>query len=257
MSSINYTKDEEKYLEVLQEYSPAVINYIRDFKNIEKRDILATLLNLELKKKIEIVDNKINILDSNVNDLKITEQYVFENIKDGKVKIEREGELHKRAEEEAFMDGLIEKGKSKRMILGMIRPTIFTLIYIAIVALIGYVAETTGNQTLALLTTIMIIFAVLLVLILPLSLASTALVNKYSYKRTKLGDEVNEKVEEAKKYIKNIMPKNKETLSFKNWILIYLIMFGLKSKKIEELSKLVEIKYEAGKIYIVKSSEKE
>ena len=51
------------------------------------------------------------------------------------------------------------------------------------------------------------------------------------------------------------MPKGKENLQFKNWILIYAVIFDVKNKKIQELLKLIEIKYESGKIYIVKSSQ--
>ena len=54
MSKIDFSKQKDYYRDILEGYSAAELRYIDDFKFDEKREIVATLLSLKLKNKIEI-----------------------------------------------------------------------------------------------------------------------------------------------------------------------------------------------------------
>ena len=52
MSKIDFQKDKDYYRDILREYSVIELSYIDDFKLKKKRDVFATVLNLELKKRV-------------------------------------------------------------------------------------------------------------------------------------------------------------------------------------------------------------
>ena len=61
-------KNDSYYREILPKYSPAVLSYVDDFE-INKEDIVATLLMLELKGKIKIKEDRIVLLDDTIDAL--------------------------------------------------------------------------------------------------------------------------------------------------------------------------------------------
>lgn len=83
MTKIDFRND-TYYRDIIQKLSPAVLSYIDDFE-IDKKDVAATVVSLELKNKIRITDT-IEILDYNDDDLTKNEQYVFYSIKNKSMK---------------------------------------------------------------------------------------------------------------------------------------------------------------------------
>ena len=62
INDINFSKKELYYRDVVRQYSPATLSYIDNFE-LNYKDIIASLLNLQLKNYINIADNKIEILN--------------------------------------------------------------------------------------------------------------------------------------------------------------------------------------------------
>ena len=77
---ISDKENETYYRDIIRNYSPAVLSYINNFK-LEKNDVVATLMSLELKGKIKI-DKYLYLLDNDTSDLSLNEKYVLEKIDD-------------------------------------------------------------------------------------------------------------------------------------------------------------------------------
>ncbi len=65
MNKIDFSRDKEYYRTILKTYSPAELSYIDDFKVNYKREIVSTILSLELKGKVKIENDGIMILNNN------------------------------------------------------------------------------------------------------------------------------------------------------------------------------------------------
>lgn len=77
-------KNDTYYRDIIKKLSPAVLSYIDDFE-IDKKDIVATVISLEMKNKIKIADT-IEILDYNDDGLTQNEQYILNSIKNKSMK---------------------------------------------------------------------------------------------------------------------------------------------------------------------------
>ena len=113
MSKIDFSKDKEYYRTILKTYSPAELSYIDDFKVNYKREIVVTILSLELKGKVKIENDSISILDNNDENLRKTERFILKSIDDGKVKITDSDYIDSYAQDEAIEDNLIIKNTDK------------------------------------------------------------------------------------------------------------------------------------------------
>lgn len=113
MSKIDFSRDKEYYRTILKTYSPAELSYIDDFKVNYKREIVATILSLELKGKVRIENDGIRILNNNDENLRKTERFILKSIDNGKVKITDSGYIESYAQDEAIEDALIIKNTDK------------------------------------------------------------------------------------------------------------------------------------------------
>ena len=85
----------EYYREIIENISPVELSYLDD-KNIEyKKDIIATLLELNLKKKIEITNDKIKIIDESDKNLTLHEGQVLKELGKKKKNFESKNFLKK------------------------------------------------------------------------------------------------------------------------------------------------------------------
>lgn len=76
----NNKLDEGYYRDIIKQLTPVELSYIDDY-NIElKKDIMATLLELQLKKKIQFVDREIVVLDKTEDNLTLHEKYVLKKL---------------------------------------------------------------------------------------------------------------------------------------------------------------------------------
>ena len=77
-------KNNSYYRDIISKYSPAVLSYIDDFK-LEEKDIVATLMSLELKQKLTIKDG-IKIINDSEENLDENEKYIFKKLKSNTLK---------------------------------------------------------------------------------------------------------------------------------------------------------------------------
>lgn len=104
-------KNDSYYKEILPKYSPAILSYIDDFK-IDKEDIVASLLMLELKKKIKLEKDSIALLDGDTTNLEENEVYILEKIKENKIKDINIYEYEQNVKKDAIKHGLVQENKA-------------------------------------------------------------------------------------------------------------------------------------------------
>lgn len=265
MSEIDFSKDKEYYRAILKEYSPEKLSYLDDFKIDAKRDIVAIILNLKLKRRIEINENAIIIVDSNFQGLSSAEVLVLKSIKDGKVKLESEGDITLCVQEDMIKEGLIVKDPNavKKIKKRSVKKIIFMVIGVILFALfctnvekLNYIESETIKNILFLVIFVSTLIGFLFVMIAPVVSLMYAGAQMTSYVRTEKGEEINKKIEGLKKYIKDyslLDEKSQKELIVWEEYLIYSVIFGLNNIVLKEMLKFVEIKYELGKVYIEKS----
>ena len=241
LSKIDFSKEKDYYRDILVGYSPAEIRYIDDFIFDARREIVAVLLSLKLKKKIDIKNDGITVLDSDVNQLKPTEKFILNSIKNGKVIIIRLKKFKNLIKEEAITDELIERNKVPH-----INENITKIIKASIML-----------QVILLFTIDSMDYArtIIALLILTISCIALAFISSYnanylsikstSYKRTEKGENLNKKIEGLKKYIIDyslLTKREQDELTIWEEYLIYSVIFNLNSTTIiEDIYKFVNI----------------
>lgn len=258
MSKIDFSKDKEYYREILEKYTPAELSYIDDFKVDYKREIVSTIMNLELKRIIEIKNGKIEIINSNKENLRKTEKYILKNIIDGKVKIGNSGYIELYAQREALEDGLIKENTKeeikKRIIKMILKWGLVLILVIGIFIITSYFYRSQSNEFIQIITLITIILFWGLIMLVPIFLIVYSIMQYNSYSRTENGENVNKKLEGLKLYIENyslLKEKDKQYLQIWEEYFIYSVILGINQdhNMIERIMKLVEIDLEQGKIY--------
>lgn len=258
MSKIDFSKDKEYYREILEKYTPAELSYIDDFKVDYKREIVSTIMNLELKRIIEIKNGKIEIINSNKENLRKTEKYILKNIIDGKVKIGNSGYIELYAQREALEDGLIKENTKeeikKRIIKMILKWGLGLILVIGIFIITSYFYRSQSNEFIQIITLITIILFWGLIMLVPIFLIVYSIMQYNSYSRTENGENVNKKLEGLKLYIENyslLKEKDKQYLQIWEEYFIYSVILGINQdhNMIERIMKLVEIDLEQGKIY--------
>lgn len=265
LSKTDFINNKEYYRDILKRYSVAELSYIDDFDINYSKDIIVTLLCLKLKGKISIENNYITILDFSIADLKKSEIYVFENIKDGKVNIKYSHDIMKYVISEAIDDNLIKKvtfnekniiSKSHKSIYFRV-GIIFLIMFFSIFYIINLDSIFNGD-IISVEMGILILFMVLYILSfsIPLSRIKSLLYINFknqSYERTDVGEEVNKKIEGLKNFIKDFSvldESGQQELILWEEYLLYSVLFNQNQKVIDELSSLVEVEYDDNKIYI-------
>lgn len=258
MGKIDFVNNKNYYRDILKKYSISEILYLDNMKIDERKAIVSILLSLKIKKKIDIMDNKIVIIDSNTSDLKYTEKYIFEHITNDMVVLDVDGYTKFYTIKELKEDNLIIEDKLtvKKFLKKSIIPLLLTLLFVIafIIILINYnsLAENSGN-----ILVILVAFFDLIIFDIPTILIIYFLVYTFkkadSYNRTNLDEEINIKIEGLKNYMSdfgNFSEKDKEELILWEDYLIYSVMFDLNSKIYYDLVKYIDIRLEHGKVYM-------
>lgn len=246
LSSIDFKKYKGYYREILKNYSPAELSYIGNFEILPKNDIVATLLSLELKKKISLVkdNNKIKIENNNIEELSSNEKYVFDSIEDGKINILNETEFITKVKEDAIKNGLLKEAKVEwskfTRVLIICISSIVLMIFIFIMLFNDFVNNPTNIEDWKLF---IMMFTILLVLYLPIFIG--VYFNTYirktqrnSYIRTNKGEVVNERLEGLKNYLKDfslMYEKDEKSLTVWEDYLIYSVIFNQNTKIIKRI----------------------
>lgn len=232
LSKIDLKKYENYYRDIIQKYSPGVLDYIDDFE-IERNTLTAILMGLKLK---GVINEELKIIKSDFTELDENEKYVCSHINDLKnIEIE---ELKYGIIEDCKKYKLLEIKKQPQkhkevpvvnwLIVGSILP--FIIIFI--------VFMTDANN---IIKTIAIILPFLLAFIIRFRSVyriTYAVANsKEPYVRTKKGEQVNEKLEGLRKYLEDFSSldtKSEEEMAIWEEYLIYSVMFNQNEKIIKE-----------------------
>lgn len=238
LSKIDLKKYENYYRDIIQKYSPGVLDYIDDFE-IGRNTLTAILMGLKLK---GVINEELKIIKSDFTELDENEKYVCSHIKDLKnIEIE---ELKYGIIEDCKKYKLLEikkqpqKHKKVPVVNWLIASSILPFIIIFIVFMID------ANN---IIKTIAIILPFLLAFIIRFRSAyriTYAVANsKEPYVRTKKGEQVNEKLEGLKKYLEefsSLENKSEEELILWEDYLIYSVIFNQNEKIIKEYQEKID-----------------
>lgn len=245
LSKIDIKKYFGYYRDMLSEYSPAVLSYVDDLTVEPKKDIVATILGLKLKKKIDIIDGNIQVIDSSEDGLENNEKYILKNGLDNC----NEFTFENLVKDDARNKGIIQRGRKLNA-----KSIITLLMVIALVIAINVVyfkflsgtvinvpnGSFLGGVELAVLVIGGIFFAFSPVGIVVYILSYVSSVTKSNNTRTDKGEEVNEKLEGLKNYIKdysNLDEKSENDLTLWEDYLIYSVIFGQNTEIVKRIYK--------------------
>lgn len=240
------------YRDILPNYSPAVLSYIDDFK-IDESDVVATLLSLEMKGKIKIENNSISIIEQDVSMLSKNEIYIFDAIKTDEL-----SRLNLYGFEEAIVSDSIDNDllTRKELKASMVKKEIIksVITYVIIILffskgfdLFNMILEKFG-EILVIPMIILSLVALFLVVAYPV-IAITKII-KYirlnvsePFIRNKKANELNERLEGLKKYIKdysNMNERQKEEMALWEDYLIYSVIFKDNTKIVEDVMNIIK-----------------
>lgn len=249
LEKIDY-KNDTYFRDIIPELSPAVLSYIDDFQ-LEEKDIVATLLGLQMKKKIEI-SNKIEIKDSNEEGLTENEKYVFQNLKNKTTRNINMTVFEQKVISDCKQKGLLEEKENikkeviKKIIFGVI---MYVIIIIAFNKLIDISNKYIPDNGLIVITTILLFLILFLVMaIYPyktvIYIKTYYFMNKLNpYIRNKKAKEINSKLEGLRKYIKDysmIDERKKEELNVWEDYLIYSVVLGENTQIVKDVMEIIK-----------------
>lgn len=235
------------YRDIIFKYSPAVLSYIDDFK-LEEKDIVATLMSLELKQKLSMKD-QIKIINDSEENLDENEKYIFKKLKNNTLKNINMLEFEEKVIKDCLDYNLLEENKDIKK--KIIKKVIFSVcIYILIV--VGFFNFPTfynniPNKNIAILLLPVIFILFLIMIILPFStivyIKSYYRMNKQNpYIRNKKARNINKKLEGLRKYVKDFSQLSEsqynEIILWEDY-LIYSVILGQNSKIVKEIMKKI------------------
>ena len=242
-------KNNSYYRDIISKYSPAVLSYIDDFK-LEEKDIVATLMSLELKRKLTIKDG-IKIINDSEENLDENEKYIFKKLKNNTLKNINMLEFEEKVIKDCLDYNLLEENKDIKK--KIIKKVFFSVcIYILIVA--GFFNFPTfynniPNKNIAILFLPVMFILFFIMIILPFStivyIKSYYRMNKQNpYIRNKKARNINKKLEGLRKYVKDFSQLSKsqynEIVLWEDY-LIYSVILGQNSKIVKEIMKKINV----------------
>lgn len=235
-SDITDKKNDKYYRNLLNEHSVAVLGYIKDFST-DTNDLTATVLSLQLKNKIELKENKINVIDNNTEDLDNNEIYILESL-DKNIPIDL-FTFSNKVLEDCHKNNLLEdKGKSKKQLIKKVLLSILFIVIINIISVVAPVLMTIlSKDPSSILTMIflIIIFGCFMLdfiapfIIIPRIVVYNMASKSNPYIRSKKAQEVNEKLNGLENFLKdfsNIKERSKDEVNLWQDYLIYSILFN-------------------------------
>ena len=236
-------KNNSYYRDIISKYSPAVLSYIDDFK-LDEKDIVATLMALELKQKLTIKD-RIKIINDSEENLDENEKYIFKKLKSNTLKNINMLEFEEKVKKDCLDYNLLEENKDIKK--KIIKKIIFSVcIYILIV--VGFFNFPTfynniPNKNIAILFLPVMFILFFIMIILPFStivyIKSYYRMNKQNpYIRNKQARNINKKLEGLRNYMKDFSQLSEsqynEIVLWEDY-LIYSVILGQNSKIVKEI----------------------
>ena len=242
-------KNNSYYRDIISKYSPAVLSYIDDFK-LEEKDIVATLMSLELKQKLTIKDG-IKIINDSEENLDENEKNIFKKLKNNTLKNINMLEFEEKVIKDCLDYNLLEENKDIKK--KIIKKIIFSVcIYILIV--VGFFNFPTfynniPNKNIAILFLPVMFILFFIMIILPFStivyIKSYYRMNKQNpYIRNKQARNINKKLEGLRNYMKDFSQLSEsqynEIVLWEDY-LIYSVILGQNSKIVKEIMKKINV----------------
>ena len=233
LSKADFINDKQLYRDILNDYSPVMLAYIDKMTFDYDISIVAGLLSLKNKGFIETCEDKINIIRYDFFELNMPERYIIENIRNGKV--ENVNQLKKIIFEEGKRKGLLISNKNwtGMSAKGIKKLMIFTIIYFFLIYPIFEKLMILFNNSFILKDVIPITLILGYLYIIFYAIKS----KENLYNRSKLAEELNQKLEGLKNYIKEYsLLKNRESEEITLWedYLIYSVIFNQNNDIIKE-----------------------
>jgi len=241
-------KNDTYYREIISKNSPGVLSYIDDFK-LDEKDIVATLMSLELKQRIKI-QNKIILINETVEGLDENEKYILDNIKNNTINSIDLTTFKSKVINDCLKSSLlVEKRQKKNNIL--VCFIIYFLIIGGFTVLVNLFSNIQTDNGLVLLIFMLGLLVIGLVLaIYPFAAiiylkSYNTMKNLNPYVRSKEAKDINSKLEGLKNYIKEYsLLKDKEYKDLIIWenYLVYSIILGNNTKIVKEVMQKITTK---------------
>ena len=246
LSDIDFKKYKNYYREILNGYSPAELSYVDNFEISYENDIVATLLSLEIKKKIVLDDsiNQITIKNNSAENLSSNEKYILDSIENGKVCNLNEDVFMTKVKEDAEKNELLKASKiDKKHIIKILSISIFAIALLSFVSILlfnNWFVFSTHIEDWKILT---FVCGILLIIYIPIFVVAyfytyIRKVRKNNDIRTQKGEIINENLEGLKNYLKDysiIHEKNEKNLILWEEYLIYSVIFNQNTKIIQSV----------------------
>lgn len=230
-------KNDDYYRDIISKYSAGVLSYIDDFE-ISEKDVIATIMSLELKGKLK-VEEKIKILNDDCKDLEKNEKYILNTIKNEEnIDIRNfEAEVIRDCiDNELLKQKDIKKETDKDVI-------IFFIIMFVAIPICTFISMMSESIIASIISFLMILSSVVILFChIAKSIAYWAFNTKNPYIRSKEAKEINTKFEGLKKYIKDyslLDEKNYEDIVIWKNYLIYSIIMGQNPEIVENVKKKI------------------
>ena len=237
LAEVDLKKYDGYFRDTLKNYDIAVLSYIDDFSLDYPKDIVAVLLNLKNKGKIEFdeINNKIIVNKKNVI-LSRVEQYLINNIVDGKVQVHKFN-LHtviEDAEESNLLKSNNKLFNAKKMFLIIFGYIVANITIFNLLANLNF----EGN-IIVIFFIILIILYIFMNFFLPVY-GIIYFIKQISnpYVRNEKGEEINVKLEGLKNYLKDFSSldrKKLEDLILWDEYLIYSVLFNQNKSIVKEI----------------------
>lgn len=196
--------------------------------------------------KVITIDKENIVINSNydTSKLKQSQQYILDNIQDGKLKSINEIVLKEKIKKDALQDGLIEERSDLKK--RQIKKIIISIIIFVIAVIIDDFIFTNWNGGIEIIL-IAIAFSVILFfypIIAFISLIVTSI--KYEmdpYFRTEKGNELNREIEGLKKFLADytlLSERDRNEIIIWEEYLVYSVLFNQNKKIIEEYKKCLK-----------------
>lgn len=251
----DFRLDKEYYREILKINSPLVIGYM-DNLEINKNKLIAELLYLKMRNLIKVEEEQINkvINDDYVYILK-SEKTILDSIYNNRLRISNYDSFMTNLKNQVIceaehlslvknLENAPQKSFYNQKGLKILYGIMFALtIIVCIISIIDPKFQNILGEILSLSLAIIVLFIGIWVIISLIKVGHRQGKGKI-YKRTQKGQEINQKLEGLKNYLKDYsLMDEREAKELELWdeYLIYSVMFGHNKKIIEEYEKYIEI----------------
>lgn len=250
---VDFNNDKTYYRDIIDEYGVLELAYIYNGQKIERKDIVATLLNLENKKVIKLQNNE--IVDVDWSKLSNSEDYILKFSLSGKINIYGTDMLTDIVKQDAMKSGLIEKEQNiaKDIFLMFFKTNLFAaIVFMGFFFAIGLYDEYPNFITITL--AIVLLLLNFLTGYRMIYFFSYAYHKIKSFKLTDKGKEIKGKLDGLNLYIKefgDLDDEKRNSLELWEDYLIYSVIFGINKNIEREINCLQMNSKRSFKIYII------